>query len=158
MLSALARERGSLVVAIEDLQWADRSTLDVLRFLVRAMRDERLLLVLTCRTPIDMLGRAGARRLRRHRAQPAGRLRRARTASTRPRSQELLAALLGGEPEAGVAADVAQRSSGNPFFVERLAEHIEHGGAGLPHRLREALLASTTGSIPSRRRRWTRSR
>ena len=147
VLSALARERGSLVVAIEDLQWADRSTLDVLRFLVRAMRDERLLLVLTCRTPIDMLG-------------PPARDAFADIARS-PRAvfvelhgfdeaavQELLAALLGGEPEAGMATDVAQRSSGNPFFVERLAEHIEHGGAGLPHRLREALLASTDGLDP----------
>jgi len=44
-----------VLLALEDLQWADRSTLDVVRFLVRALADERLLIVLTVRGPLGAL-------------------------------------------------------------------------------------------------------
>jgi len=39
-----------LTFAIEDLQWADRSTLDLLTYLVRTVDRARLLVVATLRT------------------------------------------------------------------------------------------------------------
>jgi predicted ATPase len=42
-------EQGPLVLVVEDLHWADRSTRDLLAFLVRNLRRERVLLVVTYR-------------------------------------------------------------------------------------------------------------
>jgi len=55
LLGAVAR-RGGLVVVIEDVHWADRETMDLLTFLVRAGRDSGVRVVVTCRTdeaPLD---------------------------------------------------------------------------------------------------------
>ena len=49
MIERLARDV-PVVFVIEDLQWADPSTQDLLAFLVRNLRDERVLLVATIRT------------------------------------------------------------------------------------------------------------
>ena len=58
LLGALGRlgNRRPVVLVIEDLHWADGSTRDLLRFLVRAAAGERLALIATCRT--DDLHRA----------------------------------------------------------------------------------------------------
>jgi predicted ATPase len=49
LLEALAGQR-PLVLVVEDLHWADRSTRDLLSFLVRNLRDAAVLLVVTFRT------------------------------------------------------------------------------------------------------------
>jgi predicted ATPase len=52
MLGLLGRlgEQAPLALVVEDLHWADRSTRDLLAFLVRNLRRERVLLVVTYRT------------------------------------------------------------------------------------------------------------
>jgi len=45
-----AAERQTQILVIEDLHWADRSTRDLLAFLARNARDERLLIIGTFRT------------------------------------------------------------------------------------------------------------
>ena len=54
-LGRLGRRR-PVVLVVEDLHWADGSTRDLLRFLVRSVAGERLALIVTCRT--DDLDRA----------------------------------------------------------------------------------------------------
>jgi predicted ATPase len=51
LLGLLGRlgEQAPLVLVVEDLHWADRSTRDLLAFLVRNLRRERVLLVVTYR-------------------------------------------------------------------------------------------------------------
>ena len=49
VLERIAR-LGPVLLVIEDLQWADQSTRDLLSFLVRNLRDERVLLIATIRT------------------------------------------------------------------------------------------------------------
>ena len=52
LLGALGRlaETTPTLLVVEDVHWADRATQDLLRFLARNLRDERLLLVVTLRT------------------------------------------------------------------------------------------------------------
>src|SRR6185312_16077451 len=49
VIQRLAGDR-PLMLVIEDLHWADRSTLDLVALLVRALRDARVLLVITFRS------------------------------------------------------------------------------------------------------------
>lgn len=49
MVRAVARAR-RLVVMIEDIQWMDETSRDLIDFLARSLRDEQLMLVLTART------------------------------------------------------------------------------------------------------------
>ena len=49
MLGRLGADR-PLVLVVEDLHWADRTTLDLVAFLVRALQGTRVLLVLTYRS------------------------------------------------------------------------------------------------------------
>ncbi|MFU8873090.1 helix-turn-helix transcriptional regulator [Micromonospora sp. SL4-19] len=136
----LAEER-PLVLVIEDLHWADRSTRDLIGFLVRAARAARLLLVCTYRT--DELHRghplrpflAELDRARGVDRVELGRLDRDGTAA-------ILADLLGAEPATRAVDDVHRRTQGNPFFIEELAAAGDPVGcAVLPETLRDLLLA-----------------
>ncbi|MEU4776278.1 AAA family ATPase [Micromonospora sp. NPDC023644] len=130
-----------LVLVIEDLHWADRSTRDLIAFLVRAARTARLLLVCTYRT--DELHRghplrpflAELDRARGVERVELGRLDRDGTGA-------ILTDLLGAEPLARAVDDIHQRTQGNPFFIEELAAAGDPMGcATLPETLRDLLLA-----------------
>ncbi len=118
-LGRLGEERPVLLV-IEDLHWADQSTLDLMAFLIRSLRDARVLLATTYRS--DEL----------HRRHP---LRPLLTAWERMRTVDRveldrfdrgevaaqLAAILGDGPVPAVADAVFDRSGGNAYLVEELA-------------------------------------
>lgn len=130
-----------LVLIIEDLHWADRSTRDLIGFLVRAARPGRLLLVCTYRTDELQRGHplrpflAELDRARGVERVELGRLDRDGTAA-------ILADLLGAEPLARAVDDVHDRTQGNPFFIEELAVAGDPiGCAALPETLRDLLLA-----------------
>jgi predicted ATPase len=53
-------EQVPLVLVVEDLHWADRSTRDLLAFLVRNLRRERVLVVVTYRDDEPGQQRLGA--------------------------------------------------------------------------------------------------
>ncbi|WP_328418996.1 MULTISPECIES: AAA family ATPase [unclassified Micromonospora] len=130
-----------LVLVIEDLHWADRSTRDLIGFLVRAARPGRLLLVGTYRTDELQRGHplrpflAELDRARGVERVELGRLDRDGTAA-------ILADLLGAEPTARAVDDIHDRTQGNPFFIEELAVAGDPlGCAALPETLRDLLLA-----------------
>jgi DNA-binding NarL/FixJ family response regulator len=138
LLRRLAADR-PVVLAIEDLHWADDSTRELLAFLVRNARNERLLLLITFRS--DEL-------TRRHpllfwlaetdRSPGVERLELRRLGQTAVARQ--LAGILGHPPDTGLVASVYERSDGNPFFAEELLA----AGAEtrrLPPTLREVLAA-----------------
>ncbi|MFI7427271.1 AAA family ATPase [Micromonospora sp. NPDC049836] len=140
LFGRIAAER-PLVLVIEDLHWADRSTRDLIGFLVRAARAARLLLVCTYRT--DELHRghplrpflAELDRARGVERVELGRLDRDGTAA-------ILADLIGAEPAPRAVDDVHERTQGNPFFIEELAAAGDPVGcATLPETLRDLLLA-----------------
>ncbi|MET8351445.1 MULTISPECIES: AAA family ATPase [unclassified Micromonospora] len=130
-----------LVLVIEDLHWADRSTRDLIGFLVRAARPGRLLLVSTYRTDELQRGHplrpflAELDRARGVERVELGRLDRDGTAA-------ILADLLGADPPPRAIDDVHERTQGNPFFIEELTVAGDPiGCAALPETLRDLLLA-----------------
>jgi DNA-binding CsgD family transcriptional regulator/tetratricopeptide (TPR) repeat protein len=133
--------RQPVLFVIEDLHWADQSTLDLTAFLIRSLREARVLLVATYRS--DELHR-------RHPLRPllAG-WKRVRSAEhlelrrfDRGEVSAQLAAILGDDPAAGFSDVVFDRSGGNAYLVEELAAARGDGDlADLPPSLRDVLLS-----------------
>jgi DNA-binding CsgD family transcriptional regulator/tetratricopeptide (TPR) repeat protein len=129
-----------ILVTIEDLHWADASTLDLVRYLARSMQAEHYLLVMTAR--LDTLPR-------RHpllgMVAELGRLPwLERIDLARFDEGELvqqLTGILGRLPDDAMAHDVFERSDGNAFFAEELVARGAVGGGPLPASLRDLLAA-----------------
>ena len=133
-------DRSPTVLIVEDLHWADRSTLDLLTFLVRNLR-AALLLVLTYRD--DELHRrhplrpflAGVDRSSRVERLEVSRFDLIETA-------DLLAGILGARPDDELVGRIYRRSEGNAFFTEELlAATHQSGGRSLPPSLENVLLS-----------------
>jgi DNA-binding CsgD family transcriptional regulator len=133
-----------LMLVIEDLHWADRSTLDLVALIVRALRAARVLAVVSFRS--DEV----------HRGHP---LRPLLTGWERVRSvrrvelerfgiEEVagqLEGILGTRPPRHLVELVYERSEGNAFLVEEILEAVQSGADPdeLPLSLRDVLLART---------------
>jgi DNA-binding CsgD family transcriptional regulator len=132
--------RAPLLLIVEDLHWADRSTRDLLAFLATYLRSGPVMLVLTFRS--DELDRLHPLRgllgeLVRNRRVVRLELPR----FSRAELAELLAGLLGADPPARLVDDLYARSEGNPFFAEELVLAGEGADPhALPPSLREVLL------------------
>lgn len=134
-LGRLGRRR-PVVLVVEDLHWADGSTRDLLRFLVRSVVGERLALIVTCRT--GDLDRA-------HPVRPyLVELRRdARVECvdlepfTRAEFADLVTAIHGAPPAPAKLDRLYERSEGNAFFTEELLG--APGWTDLPVSLRDAM-------------------
>ncbi|HET9083108.1 MAG TPA: AAA family ATPase [Candidatus Limnocylindrales bacterium] len=133
--------RGPVLFVVEDLHWADPGTRETLTYLVRNLRSDAVALLMTYRS--DELHR-------RHPLLPwlaeverIGRVIRIDVRRLEPAvTRELLASILGEEPDGDLARRVVERSDGNPFFIEELtmAERTSSGRA-MPPTLRDILLA-----------------
>jgi DNA-binding CsgD family transcriptional regulator/tetratricopeptide (TPR) repeat protein len=129
-----------LLLIVEDLHWADRSTRDLLAFLATTLRSGRVLLMGSFRS--DELDRRHP--LRRLLAE-LGRNRRVVRLElprfTRAELAEQLAGLLGADPPPRLVDGIHARSGGNPFFAEELLLAGEGADPrALPPSLREVLL------------------
>ena len=118
LLAAEAHSAPVLLV-VDDLHWADASTLELIHDVALHTRDLPILLAGSCREmelerahPLSRL----LSDLNRERLLVREHLRRLNA----PDTAELLTALLSGDPPAGLAELVAERTDGNPFFVEEL--------------------------------------
>ncbi|PFG34048.1 helix-turn-helix transcriptional regulator [Sanguibacter antarcticus] len=133
--------RTPLLVVVEDLQWADESTLTVLRFLLRALSTGRLMVLLSFRS--DDVPRGHSLRgfladLERERRIVRHEVRRLTLDEVRQQA----AAILRSTPTSRVVEQVYERSDGVPFFVEELLSlETTREGTYLPTTLRELLLA-----------------
>ncbi|WP_433255077.1 ATP-binding protein [Streptosporangium sp. CA-135522] len=125
-------EARPLILVLEDLHWADRSSLQLLTFLVANLAHSGVFLVGTHRTPSGPLRRLVAE---------LARLPVVRRVTPPPLNRHetgrQLAALLSREPEPSLVTRVFERSHGNPLFVEALSDSPEDP----PAELRELLLA-----------------
>ena len=118
VLSRLGDEQ-PVMLAVEDIHWADRSTLDFLAFLMANARGERLALVCTYR--VDALHRSHPLRpfLAQNERRPSvERVELPRF--TEPEVRAQIAAILGAEADDALARRLYARTEGNPFFTEEL--------------------------------------
>jgi DNA-binding CsgD family transcriptional regulator len=128
-----------VLLVLEDLHWADTSTLDLVVFLAHNLDDRRVLLLATYRA--DEL--SSAERVRRF----ADGVRRSGSAllfELGPLDHEDLTTLLAAHadtpPPAALTDAIVARSEGNPFFAEELLAAAGDESNELPRGLRDLLL------------------
>ncbi len=128
-----------LIVAIEDVHWADRASRDLLAFTARSLGAQPVLLALTVRTDEPTVSE-GLRSWLVELERLPGSERVDLGPLTRDEVGALVTAILG-DADRDVAGRIAERSGGNPFLAEELAEAAARGEwASVPGRLREILL------------------
>jgi DNA-binding NarL/FixJ family response regulator len=139
LFERLAAER-TLVLAVEDLHWSDRSTRELLAYLIRTLQQARVVIIGTYRS--DDLHR-------RHPVRPyLAELERLRTVQRlelrrlvqREVGQQLAGILRPSVPDRDLVQRIYARSEGNPFFVEELAVSYQRCPRGLTESLRDLLL------------------
>ena len=139
LFERLAAER-TLVLAIEDLHWSDRSTRELLAYLIRTLNQARVVIIGTYRS--DDLHR-------RHPVRPyLAELERLRTVqrlelprlAQREVARQLAGIMRPSIPDRELVGRIYERSEGNPFFVEELAASYQQGARGLTESLRDLLL------------------
>jgi DNA-binding CsgD family transcriptional regulator/tetratricopeptide (TPR) repeat protein len=148
MIDAAVNEvagRQPMVLVIDDLQWADVSSLDALAYLIAGFDSQMLAIVATCRDEHRPEGHplhgwlADMRRMPSFTELPVDRLDLEQTAA-------LLAQLRDEPPDLELAALVLARSDGNPYLTELLGSSLKPGvheiPRGTPDRLRDALTAA----------------
>ena len=126
-----------LLLVLEDLHWADGSTRDLLQFVIRNLRDERILLIGTYRS--DDLHRRHP--LRPFLAEMERSIRVERLDVHRFDLAELaeqVTGIIGEAPSAALVARLLDRSDGLPFYVEELMAGGEPTGS-MSTTLREVL-------------------
>ena len=147
-VEGLAGER-PLILAWEDIHWADEGMLDLIEHLVQWVRAPVLQI---CLAREELLTR---------RPDWGGVRRDASTLFLDPldelQTRELVSSLMvAREPREGVIAAVAERAEGNPLFAEEMVRRLsEEDGAGaveLPHSV-QALLAARLDSLEPFQRR-----
>ncbi|MGW1955679.1 helix-turn-helix transcriptional regulator [Streptomyces sp. NPDC001920] len=151
LLERVAATR-TVVVALEDLHWADASTRHLLAYLYRTLRTGRLVVLATYRS--DDIHR-------RHPLRPLlAELDRVRTVRrielgrfTRAEVGRQIAGILAARPDPAQVDEIFERSDGNAFFVEELAVAAHEGcRTGLTESLRDLLLVRVEGLPESAQR------
>jgi DNA-binding CsgD family transcriptional regulator/tetratricopeptide (TPR) repeat protein len=148
LLRVVADSAPALLV-LEDLHWADQSTLDFLSYLVRDLREERIAIAATVRSePLALEVRAAApprEVLLRQTVAGLRRLPSVERIDLRPLGPHevarQLAGILGHVPSRQLADDISRRSDGVPYYVEELvAAGAMSTASELPPSVREAVL------------------
>lgn len=141
------------VLVLDDLHWADRTSLDTLAYLIAGFGGQRLGLLATCRDEHRDEGHplhGWLADMRRTSAFTEIHLDRLDLVAT----ETQIAGLLGHAVDIEVAAQIYDRSSGNPYLTELLVRDMGLGRrpesnsalpAGTPKALGEALLSSWHG-------------
>ncbi|MDY7084710.1 MAG: AAA family ATPase [Actinomycetota bacterium] len=129
-----------LLLVLDDLQWADRSTRQLLLYLLAGLSDVKIAVLAAVRAEALQ----GAHPLRKVLAE-LRRLRSVRVVDLAPldrdQTVELVTAVAGGSVEPEDADRVYKRSGGNPFVAEELARDLRDGRVELSDTLREIFLS-----------------
>jgi class 3 adenylate cyclase/tetratricopeptide (TPR) repeat protein len=153
LVEAVSRQR-PVVIALEDIHWADEGMLDLIEYLARWVRGPALIV---CMARDELLDR---------RPGWGGGRRNATTIALEPLSQDetrqLVTALLPGGNGNGsngsteLVPQVAERSAGNPLFAEEMVNRIREEGSQDVQTLPEtvhAVLAARLDSLSAPERR-----
>jgi tetratricopeptide (TPR) repeat protein len=130
-----------VAVVIEDLHWADPSTLDLIDYLLARGHGTGVPLVLTYRAEDETADAAAGEWLAR--TVRNDRVRRLDLAAlTREETAEQIGLLTSEQPTTSLLEEIYARSGGNPFFTEQLVAALASTDVppGLPAGLRELLL------------------
>jgi AAA ATPase domain len=113
VLAEAAQDR-PLVCVIDDAQWLDPESLEVLAFVARRVYAERLGIVFGVREPPRLAMLEGIPELELSGLSPAS-------------AAELLAALAAGRVDPHVAAQIADRAGGNPLLLTEVGRELAEG-------------------------------
>jgi tetratricopeptide (TPR) repeat protein len=151
LLGLLGRlgDQAGVTLVVEDLHWADQSTRELLAFLVRNLRRERLLLTVTYRSDEPRADRLGPYLAELDRSGRAQRLE--LPCLDRAGTLAQLMGILGAAPAADLVDAIFARSEGNPFFTEELLAAARAGSRELPATTRNLLQGRIEG-LPERAR------
>jgi DNA-binding CsgD family transcriptional regulator len=138
LLDGLGEQR-PVVLVVEDLHWADRSTRSALAFLARSLIAERVLVVGTYR-PDELHRRHPLRTLLAELERVPHARRIALTPFTHDELTDQLSDILGAAPDAELQERLWTRSGGNPLFTEELLAAGVDGLGAAPDTLRDALM------------------
>ncbi len=139
LLEAVGERSPGLLVAIEDLHWADASTRDLVAFLARHLRTAKVAVVISYRAD-DIHRRHPVRPLLSELSRSPAVEQIHVTGMTRSELTMLLAGIAGRVPADSIVDDVLARSEGNPFYAEELLA-VRTGTGALPDSVRDAILA-----------------
>lgn len=162
-LGTLSRPQGALIV-LDDLQWSDAATLEMLTGLAPALPELPVLLVSAYRS--DELSRDHPLRRMRNELRRGGALAEIILEPLDPAGAEaLIERALGDVPSAALVRAIYDRSQGLPFFIEELVgalgaeRHLQRGATGLelaegsevavPDTVRDAVLLRTAALSPA---------
>jgi DNA-binding SARP family transcriptional activator/energy-coupling factor transporter ATP-binding protein EcfA2 len=137
-LLGLARD-GPVLVVVDDLQRAGRSTIELLHYLARHLGTAQVLLAAAARTGegdevLDLLRGVGT------------------TLTLGPLPVEAVAVLAGRAGHQSRATDVMRRTGGHPLFVVEVLRALAEGDAGLPASVQTAVVdrVARIGEAPQR--------
>ncbi len=138
LIDVLSEDR-LLILALEDLHWADRSTRTFVDFLARSLRTERVMLLLSYRT--DELHRRHPLRSLLSELERLDLVRRVELAPfDRLELTEALADIIGETPSEKLVERLYVRSEGNPLYTEELLAAGLDGRGAAPQSLRDAFM------------------
>jgi DNA-binding CsgD family transcriptional regulator/tetratricopeptide (TPR) repeat protein len=141
-VASLGGDHAPTVVVVEDAQWADEGTLDLIRFLGRRLSNIRALVIVTYRD--DEVPSTHQLRIALGDLASSPALRRLDVPALTETAVELLCA--GGPIDAGA---LYRRTGGNAFFV---TEVLASGAASVPPGVTDAVLARTARLSPAAQR------
>jgi DNA-binding SARP family transcriptional activator len=125
-------ERGPLAVAVDDLHWADASSVQLLERLLPLSEEAPILFVLAARPEGDHASWRLSEFARRELAYRTSEL--PLDALSRPEDAEMLATLIGADTlPPNLARQVLEAAEGNPFFLEELVRSLVDSGALVHH-------------------------
>jgi DNA-binding CsgD family transcriptional regulator len=149
LLGAVA-DRDPVALLVEDLHWADRTTLDLLRFLIGSGVANTVPVAVSCRGDEAVPNPAAADWLAAVRSVPS--VVEVTLGPLGPdESAEQVAALLGHQPTRAAVDALYRRTGGNPFFTEQLiaadSATTEKGRSGMAATMPPGLAALLTARV-----------
>ena len=117
-------ELGPLMIAVDDIQWSDRPSLEFIAYFARRMESLPVMVVATARTAAGALGGTVVRELM---SDPARVSLQPRPLGT-PAVSELVRARFGSEPDEAFSQVVTELTGGNPLLLVELLHELAAEG------------------------------